>query len=177
MFASDRLLDESGATDQATVRRTILQAAVELTGDERARDVSAFAVCDWRHERFIGGGPNTIMKPGVLSRLGGILGEPEEPHGRLHFASAEQSVEFTGYVEGGLASAERTAERVSASLATERRGGTLREVRSVHGKPPRRTDALQSLAFGAGYAAMTPAWLARPLLDRAWAAVRRATRG
>ncbi|NUO47600.1 MAG: FAD-dependent oxidoreductase [Polyangiaceae bacterium] len=175
-FVSDRLIDAQPDGDEASIRRAVLEAAVELTGDERARDVSGFAFCDWRKERFIGGGPNTILGPGILSRLGGVLGEPEGPHDRLHFASAEQSVEFSGYVEGAMACAERTAERISAALSAERRGGSPREARVVHGPSPRGTDALQTLAFGAGYAAMTPAWLARPLLDRAWAAVRRITR-
>jgi len=174
MFVSDRLVDAAGAdADAETLRRVVLDAAVEVTGDARARDVDGFSFCDWRKTPWVGGGPNTVMAPGVLSRAGGVLGEPEGPAGRLHFASSEQSVEFTGYVEGGLAIAERVADRILERLTAERARRAPQPEAVVHKAPVRGTDALSSIALGAAWAALTPVWLAAPAIDRAWRLVRR----
>lgn len=171
-FVSDRLVDAAGS-DPDALRRAVLEGAVELTGDARARDVSGLVIYDWRANPWVGGGPNTAMRPGVLSRLEGVLGEPEGPHGRLHFASSEQSAEFTGYVEGGLACAERTAERIRESIVAERTRSAPQVIAPLQGGALRGTDALGTLALGVGYAAMTPLWLARPVLDGAWRLLRR----
>lgn len=171
-FVSDRLVDRAGS-DPAALRREVLEGAVELTGDPRARDVSGLAIYDWRANPWVGGGPNTAMRPGLLSRLDGVMGTPEGPHAHLHFASSEQSSEFTGYVEGGLACAERTAERIREALAAERAGREPRMITPLPREPLRSTDALGTLALGAGYAAMTPLYLARPVIDGAWRLLRR----
>jgi monoamine oxidase len=169
MFVSDRLIDRARG---GSVREAVIDAAVELTGDARARDVLGFALYDWRDNPWVGGGPNTVMRPGLLSRLGGVLGEPERPHRRLHFASSEQSVEFTGYIEGGLAIAERVAEGIAESMVAQRERRAPRSVEQPARTPVRGTDGARALALGAGYAALTPAWVARPVLDRMWRLLR-----
>lgn len=164
-FVSDRLVD---SVAPEALREAVLDCAVELTGDPRARDVLELTIYDWRTNPYVGGGPNTAMRPGVLSRLGGSLFESESA--RLHFASSEQSPEFTGYVEGGMAAAERVAEHVREAWLAER---GARERKPVPARPSRGTDAFGTLALGAGFAAMTPLWLARPLIDGAWRLLRR----
>ena len=164
-FVSPRLFERLGPdADEAAIERAILDAAVEMTGEARAAHPIRVDFQVWARERWFGGGPNTVMGPGVLSRLEGILGEPEGPEGRLWFASAEQSFEATGYVEGALAAAEHAASRVTELLTT--RDG----IRTA--PPPRRTPARRSSApvqaalAGAAYALLGPALAAA----RWWAA-------
>lgn len=164
-FVSDRLVQRVGLDG---LRDAVIDCAVEMTGDERARDVIDVATYDWSTNPWVGGGPNTAMRPNVLSRLEGVLFESEGP--RLHFASSEQSPEFTGYVEGGMASAERAVEHVREALLAARAERAPRQTKRALA---RHTDALGTLTLGAGYAALTPLWLVRPLLDGVWRALRR----
>lgn len=164
-FVSDRLVQRVGLEG---LREAVIGCAVEMSGDERARDVLDVVTCDWSTNPWVGGGPNTAMRPNVLSRLEGVLFESEGA--RLHFASSEQSPEFTGYVEGGLASAERAVEHVREALLAEH---GERQRRVTKRALARRTDTLGTVALGAAWAAMTPLWLARPLLDGAWRLLRR----
>ena len=115
-FISDRLLDRAGR-DPAARRAAVIAATVALTGDPRAADPIQVEVFDWRDQPWIGGGPNTCLGPGVLSRVGEVFRGPAGPHGRLHFAAAEYAPEFVGYVEGALASGEQVAARIVAALA------------------------------------------------------------
>lgn len=174
LFVSDGLIDRHAGGGREALERAVLDAAVELTGDPRAREVAGMAFYDWRTNPWVGGGPNTVMRPGLLSRLGGVLGEPEGPHGRLHFASSEQSPEFCGYVEGGLACAERTAERIREAIVAERHGrAPPPRTAPPRASPLRGPDRLAALGLGAGWAAMTSAAVASPVLDQLWRMIRR----
>ncbi|MGV3625933.1 MAG: flavin monoamine oxidase family protein [Archangium sp.] len=164
-FVSDRLVQRVGLEK---LKEAVIEELVEMSGDERAREVIDVPTYDWSTNPWVGGGPNTAMRPNVLSRLEGVLFESEGQ--RLHFASSEQSPHFTGYVEGGMASAERAVEHVREALLAER---GEREPRQTKRTLARSTDRLGTMTLGAGYAAMTPLWLARPLLDGVWRLLRR----
>lgn len=110
-FVSDRMND-----DEASLR----QALVELTDDPRAANFIRMERHDWGKQSYVGGGPNTVFAKGVISRLDGVLDKPE---GRVWFASAEQSIEFTGYVEGAILSGERAASAILGKPLRSAPGG------------------------------------------------------
>lgn len=156
-FVSDQLLDAAGPDPEAR-RAALLAATVELCGDPRAGEPEELHLYDWREQPWIGGGPNTCLGPGMLSTLGPVFDAPEGPHGRLHFASAEYALEFTGYVEGALASGEHVATRVAAALA----GRPLPRPRPRPGARPLQRLGLRLLAT-ASLPAIWAADLARSL--------------
>ena len=51
------------------------------------------------------------MPPGAMTRYGHAL---REPVGRIHWAGAETSVEWQGYLEGAMRSGVRAAQEVAA---------------------------------------------------------------
>lgn len=130
-FISDRLLDRAGP-DPAARRAAVLAATVDLCGDPRAAEASQVEIWDWRDQPWVGGGPNTAFAPGLLTRVGPAFHAPEGPQGRLHFAAAEYAHEYTGYVEGALASGEQIAARLAYELA-----GDLERPRGEPPPPPR----------------------------------------
>ncbi|HBP18259.1 MAG TPA: hypothetical protein DEA08_10760, partial [Planctomycetes bacterium] len=64
---------------------------------------------DWSREPWSRGCPVALLGPGALTGLEGALRAPE---GRLHWAGTETAVEWTGYLEGALESAERAAREI-----------------------------------------------------------------
>jgi monoamine oxidase len=56
-------------------------------------------------------GAYSYLKPGQYTGFNGIQGRPE---GNLHFAGEQTSVNFQGYVEGGLRSGYRCADEIAA---------------------------------------------------------------
>lgn len=153
-FVSDRLLDAAGH-DPAARRAAVLAAAVEVCGDPRAADPIQVEIWDWRDQPFVRGGPNTCLGPGVLSTLRDVFDAPEGPQGRVHFAASEYAREFTGYVEGALASGEQVGERVARALA----GGALQPLTPP--RPAARARRLKALGWRALATAGLPArWLA-----------------
>ena len=61
----------------------------------------------WTH------GSYTYFAPGQYTRFSGFNGRPE---GGLHFAGEHTSVEWLGYLNGGVATGERAAREVAAAL-------------------------------------------------------------
>ncbi len=61
----------------------------------------------WTH------GSYTYFAPGQYTRFSGFNGKPE---GGLHFAGEHTSVEWLGYLNGGVATGERAAREVAAAL-------------------------------------------------------------
>lgn len=90
-----------------------------LSDDPRARAVTRFEAVDWRAAPYIGGGPVSICRPGVLTALDD---RPDalEVAGGLHFAGAEYSTQYTGYVEGALRSGARAAQRILHGRVVDR---------------------------------------------------------
>jgi monoamine oxidase len=68
---------------------------------------------DWMAEEFSRGCYGAHFTPGVWSDFGPAL---TEPVGRIHWAGAECSPVWNGYMEGAVRSGEQTAEDVLAAL-------------------------------------------------------------
>jgi monoamine oxidase len=85
----------------------VRQSLIRFFGPEAA-DIAAYDDNDWLTEPYTHGYVGS-MPPGVMTRFGHAL---RAPVGRIHWAGAETSVEWTGYVEGALRSGIRAAEEV-----------------------------------------------------------------
>ena len=68
---------------------------------------------DWTAEEFSRGCYGAHFTPGVWGDFGSAL---TEPVGRLHWAGAECSPVWNGYMEGAVRSGEQTADDVLAAL-------------------------------------------------------------
>jgi monoamine oxidase len=74
-------------------------------------------VSDWLAEEYSRGGYAALLGPGDWLRLGPTL---TAPHGRVHWAGTETSLEFFGLMEGAIRSGRRVATELihGAELAT-----------------------------------------------------------
>jgi monoamine oxidase len=74
-------------------------------------------VTDWLAEKYSRGCYAALFGPGDWLRLGPVL---TEPHGRVHWAGTETSLEFFGLMEGAIRSGQRVAIELihGAELAT-----------------------------------------------------------
>jgi monoamine oxidase len=81
---------------------------------------SRCTVTDWLAEEYSRGCYAALFGPGDWLRLGPTL---TEPHGRVHWAGTETSLEFFGLMEGAIRSGHRVATELTddADLATESR--------------------------------------------------------
>jgi monoamine oxidase len=68
---------------------------------------------NWTQQRYTRGCPVGVMQPGTLSEYGPAL---REPVGRVHWAGAETSTYWNGYMDGAVRSGERAAREVLAGL-------------------------------------------------------------
>jgi monoamine oxidase len=89
-------------------KRKVLQAMVAYFGPQAANPVG-YTEMNWQAENFSGGGPTGYAPPGVLTALGPAL---TRQVGLLHWAGAETSPIWTGYMEGAVRSGERAAAEV-----------------------------------------------------------------
>jgi len=81
----------------------------------RARQPREYLERDWMAEEFSRGCYGAHFTPGVWTAYGGAL---REPVGRIHWAGAECSPVWNGYMEGAVRSGERTAGDVVELLGT-----------------------------------------------------------
>jgi monoamine oxidase len=89
-------------------RKQVLSRFRQYVGDQ-ALSPARFIEHDWRSERWTGGCPTGIPRPGVLSRYGATL---RAPIGRVHFAGTETADYWQGYMDGAVRAGERTAREV-----------------------------------------------------------------
>jgi monoamine oxidase len=97
---------------RAKRRHATLESLGRYFGDE-ARHPRAYVDKVWAKERYTRGAYGSYNPPGVLTSLG------ESASGRvgpLHFAGADYSPEWPGYMDGAIRSGERTAHQVLAQL-------------------------------------------------------------
>jgi len=78
-----------------------------------ASDPGEFVERDWMAEEFTRGCYGAHFTPGVWTSYGHAL---REPVGRIHWAGAECSPVWNGYMEGAVRSGEATAAEVLASI-------------------------------------------------------------
>jgi monoamine oxidase len=89
-------------------RRIVLEGYARMFG-ERALGASAYFEQAWAEEEWSGGGPVCVPATGVLSAFGEEL---RRPSGRVHWAGAETSTVWCGYMDGAVRSGERAATEV-----------------------------------------------------------------
>ena len=94
---------------KATRREKVLASLVRFFGEAAASPI-AYDDNDWLTEPWTHGYVGA-MPPGAMTRYGHAL---REPCGRIHWAGAETSAEWQGYIEGALLSGIRAAEEVAA---------------------------------------------------------------
>jgi monoamine oxidase len=98
----------SGET-KAVRRERVLASLVRFFGEAAAEPIG-YDDNDWLTEPWIHGYVGA-MPPGAMTRYGHAL---REPFGRIHWAGAETSVEWQGYIEGAMLSGVRAAAEVAA---------------------------------------------------------------
>ena len=96
----------------AARRQAALDSFARYFGDQ-ARDPVGYVDLAWAEETFTRGAYGSFNPPGVLSSLDDAT---VEPVGTLHFAGADTSPLWPGYMDGAIRSGERAAREVLASL-------------------------------------------------------------
>ncbi len=76
-----------------------------------AKQLAALIVQDWNKEEWSRGAYSAHYPPGILTKAGAALWEP---CGRVHWAGSETSIEWTGYMEGAVRSADRVVREIVA---------------------------------------------------------------
>jgi monoamine oxidase len=94
-------------------RSAALECLVRYFGPEAAHPVE-YLERDWMAEEFSRGCYGAHFTPGVWGDFGSAL---TEPVGLIHWAGAECSAVWNGYMEGAVRSGEETAHHVLATLS------------------------------------------------------------
>ncbi len=94
-------------------RSAALECLVRYFGPEAAHPVE-YLERDWMAEEFSRGCYGAHFTPGVWGDFGSAL---TEPVGLIHWAGAECSAVWNGYMEGAVRSGEETAHNVLATLS------------------------------------------------------------
>jgi monoamine oxidase len=98
--------------DDADARREALLGLLAAWFGPQALDPLTCVEKDWINEPYhLGCGCG--MAPGVLTTYGPAL---REPAGRIHWASSETAVHWSGYINGAVESGERAAREVLAAI-------------------------------------------------------------
>lgn len=97
----------------AEVRRRVVLDDLARAFGPRAATPAQLVEQRWCAEAFTGGGPVTVLTPGVLSGCGEALRRPVGP---VHWAGTETATEWCGYIDGALSSGARAADEVLAAL-------------------------------------------------------------
>ena len=79
----------------------------------RAASPSHYVDMVWAREPYTGGAYGSFNPPGVLTSLGAAVAGPV---GNIHFAGADYTPEWPGYMEGAIRSGEAAAAKVIAAL-------------------------------------------------------------
>lgn len=90
-------------------RAAVLTCLARLFG-ARAGSPELYLEQDWGRERWSGGGPTFVMRPGAWSEVGPALAAST---GNVHFAGTETAERWAGFIDGAV----RSGERAAAALA------------------------------------------------------------
>ena len=101
--------------DDGERRRQVLDCLADSFGP-RAAEPTAYVEKDWSREEFSRGCYGAHFAPGVWTAYGPVL---REPVGRVRWAGAELSVEWSGYMEGAVRSGRAVAADVIRSAARD----------------------------------------------------------
>ena len=91
-------------------RAAVLRSFAAAVGKPALRPVEYFEQ-DWVGEEWTRGGPTSVPGTGVLTELGPWR---DRPFGRVHWAGAEHSDHWNGYMDGAVRSGETAARAVLA---------------------------------------------------------------
>ena len=105
---------EWGRREKGERETAVLECFARYFGEE-ARDPLGYAETDWGAEVYSRGGYAGVPTPGMLLDHGPAL---QEPVGRIYWAGAETSSEWSGYMEGAVESGQR-ASREALSVFSE----------------------------------------------------------
>src|SRR5918994_1560207 len=105
---------EWGRREKGYRERAVLECFARYFGEE-ALDPLGYAETDWGAEVYSRGGYAGVPTPGMLLDHGPAL---QEPVGRIYWAGAETSPEWSGYMEGAVESGQRAA-REALSVFSE----------------------------------------------------------
>jgi monoamine oxidase len=86
-------------------RGAVLRSFAQVVGD-RAFDTVEYVEQDWTAEQWTQGGPTSVAAPGVLTGFGEWMGRP---FGRVHWAGAEFSPYWNGFMDGAVRSGQDAA--------------------------------------------------------------------
>lgn len=111
-FILGRDAREWGQRPAGERRQTVLECFARYFGDKALAPLS-YEELDWSEEIYSRGGYAGSPVPGALLDYGPML---REPFGRIHWAGAETSSEWSGYMEGAIRSGERAANEVLTIL-------------------------------------------------------------
>ncbi|MFI5043411.1 MAG: flavin monoamine oxidase family protein [Acidimicrobiales bacterium] len=105
-----------GRRSAADRRAAAVECFVRYFGPD-ARDPVEYIERDWMAEEFSRGCYGAHFTPGVWTAYGPAL---REPIGPIHWAGAECSPVWNGYMEGAVRSGETTADDVMAAVRSDR---------------------------------------------------------
>jgi monoamine oxidase len=94
-------------------RRAAVLASLARYFGPRAAAPTHYLDMVWAREQYSGGAYGSFNPPGVLTSLGAAVAGPV---GAIHFAGADYSAQWPGYMEGAIRSGEAAATRVLAAL-------------------------------------------------------------
>jgi len=100
-----------GASEAAR-RAAVLESLVRYFGDAAGKPHAYFDVL-WATAPYTRGAYGSYNPPGVLTSLGPATATPPGP---LHFAGADWSPQWPGYMDGAIRSGEKAADAVLAAL-------------------------------------------------------------
>lgn len=104
------------ATQSPADRRTaLLDALTRLFGSQASTPVT-FVERNWNEEPFTRGAYSAVFPPGAWTQLGSAL---RPPVGRIHWAGAETSPRWYGYIDGAVRSGETTADTIARDIRTD----------------------------------------------------------
>lgn len=109
-FVTGRPAHRAAGAPQAQLEEAV-RASLGRAFGRRAADPDQVLVQQWLHERWTAGCPVANLVPGS----GAFASALTAPVGRVHWAGTESSVDWTGYMEGAVASGRRAAQEVLAA--------------------------------------------------------------
>ena len=94
-------------------RRAAVLASLARYFGPRAATPTHYVDMVWAKEQYSGGAYGSFNPPGVITSLAAAVAGPV---GNIHFAGADYSPEWPGYMEGAIRSGEATATKVLGAL-------------------------------------------------------------
>jgi len=99
--------------DSESARRAAVVGSLTRYFGSKAASPADYLELDWQQERWTGGCYGTLFGPNVWTRFGPALTAPAGP---IHWAGAETSPVWCGYMDGAVRSGEAAAAAVLAEL-------------------------------------------------------------